>query len=195
MYKSKKQNYPGLYGKFKRIDSSNFDDEQQKHKRPEYSNDANLENLDDLIRTIKEKTQEYAEPIITNTITEPVVKSDKKSKVKSVHKSKNYDSELDQLKKSSSILNTVYSIKNKGDEEENGEDELFSKLITDSDFIDDLEEDMLDVSSTTHFSYDFPEIEIKVNELLDMLDSLSSSERGELVKKEYISYLLKKLNR
>ncbi len=191
LYKSKKQNYPGLYGKFNRIDSTNFEDEQRKHKKPDYSSDADFEDLDNLIRTIKEKTQEYAEPV--NHDPEPLLQKVKKP----VTEEKNYDSELDKLKKSGSILNSVYPSSRSCEhpDETDSEDAIFSKMITDSDFLDDLESDMIGTTSDPVYTYDFPEIEQEVKQLLFMLEGLSPSERNNLLEKDYISNLLKKLNR
>ncbi|MCF7933253.1 MAG: hypothetical protein K9L73_00510 [Spirochaetia bacterium] len=136
MYKSKKQNYPGLYGTFKKIDSSNNDEAAHTHHKHDFSTDDNLESLDSLIKNIKRKSQEYAAEIISDT---------KRHDTADIDETFVLEEELQELKKNHSFFNThgrqvsdgaIFS----GQDTDEG---TFSNLVTDELFMEELEQDLL----------------------------------------------------
>ena len=186
MYKSKKQNYPGLYGTFKRIDSSNIEDEQLKHKKPDYTEDENFENLDNLINSLKEKSKNLSEPEPTEPprhrtrpAPEPVQDVD--------------DEDLDELMKTSSIFDSFPSKSRDAGHHQRQRDEKpdrLSDMFTDADFLDELEEDLVRQYSGSHTTTALTSVQETIRKLLSQLDNLSENGKSDLADQPSFKRLL-----
>ncbi len=185
MYKSKKQNYPGLYGTFKRIDSSNIEDEQFKHKTPDYTEDENFENLDNLINSLKEKSKNLSEPEApepprhrTRPAPEPLEEVD--------------DEDLDELMKTSSIFDSFPSKSREEGHHQRQRDEKpdrLSDMFTDADFLDELEEDLVRQYSGSHKN-NLAAVQETIRKLLSQFDNLSENGKAELADQPSFKRLL-----
>jgi len=137
LYKSKKMNYPGLYGTFKKIDTSNIKKVVKKKILNDFDNDENLESLDNLIKNIKMKSKLSASDYMKKSaIQEP----------DEVDDTFVLEEELQELKKNNSFFKSLTEddVSREATIHDVDTDEAaFSELITNNSYIDDIEKDLL----------------------------------------------------
>lgn len=204
LYKSKKQNYPGLYGKFQKIDTSNLHKLQQKQQtetkdklKHDFSTDEDLESLETLIKNLKKSAKEQVNAFVADT----QGRSEVEMPTISDHE---IDDRLLKLKQEKSLLDDFDHKKSATEPfeldvlsqidtgEDTPEEELFSSLVTDSSFIDDLEHDILEECSVE--DDDISLLEQTIRSLTERINQLSDNKRLILLQGSVFQEFLKVLD-
>ncbi len=177
MFKRKKHNYPGLYGKFQKInlsykESAEPQDKAEQKNTPsiknlDFSHDEDLASLDQLIKRIKHKGKG-----------ETAVTRDEHSE----------DDQLDDLKKHPSELgsnaaarpeNTAAQVSEY--EISDSDDSRYAAVFTNSSFIEGLEKDLFQKNPAAASSSGVKQIETTLLEILERIAKLPPAERAAVV--------------